>query len=229
MAFAFSITALAEDEEEVIEVEILYPVDPGYNEDTNNYDNLDLKLDPTPENPNIESGIWGIEDEWFEDAWADIYEDFCLEAGEGYINSDAYDEKVVFDAIQFIAGTWVQENDEGVSGVGGWITVTNYFLGYDTIKAILQWFEDDEFFLITNFEYDAKTGTLKFYVDDLGAWSYFFALIQRGVPPAQAAKVLSGTSPQTSDNSIHGGIILLLTLSAATGTVVISKKARNHN
>ena len=229
MAFAFSITTLAEDEENIV---VLPPVDAGLDEETWTRENLDLVLVEPPDG--VEGNIWSPDPDWFEETWADTYEEDLLDIVEGYKNSDAYDEKVVFNAIQFIAVTTVfdpsiGEFGTGVTGVGGKITITNYFLGNDTLKAILQWFEDETYILITNFDYDPVTGTLTFDVDDLGMWSMFLALIERGIPPAQAAKILSARSPQTADNSINGGIILLLTLSAAAGTVVISKKVRNHN
>jgi len=66
-------------------------------------------------------------------------------------------------------------------------------------------------------------------VDDLGRWSEFFALIERGIDPATAERDFNATSPQTSNNSIYVGIILLITLSAAVTTISISRKARNHN
>jgi len=233
MAFAFSITALADGEEE--DIVVLPPVDPGEKiDDIYTNDNLDLVLDPTPSDPNIESGIYGIDTEdWDEDYW-NGYNDHLLFIVDEYKSSAAYDKDIVFDAIQYIAETFVIDStivgpDNGVTGLSGWITVSNYNLGYDTIKAILQLFEGVDYILITEFEYDAATGTLKFFVEDLGVWSVFFALIERGVAPATAARVASGRSPQTSDNSIYVVIILLITLSAAVTTIAISKKARNHN
>ena len=235
MAFAFSITALAddvEDEVDEVEIEVLPPVDPGeFDSETREYDNLDLELEEPPEN--VEAEIYGWAEEDLDQYWPG-HEEYVSERVEEYKKSDAYDKDIPFDAIQVIAATYVFDpvNEVEVTGVGGWITVTNYKLGYDTLKAILQYFEGldgFEYRLITEFEYDPVTGTLKFFVDDLGFWSMFFALIERGVDPATAARVANARSPQTSDNSIHAGIILLFALSAAAATVVIAKKARNHN
>ena len=237
MAFAFSITALAEDD-----VEVLPPVDPGWNEETGELENIDVELDePLP--PDVDGFVDGVSPEEVSDRWPN-HDEFLLNVVEEYKNSDAYDEDVIFDAIQYIAEVWFYEKDTDNfvnPGAGGWITISNYFLGVDTIKAILHWIAyeidgDDgyllsEYRLITSdlFEYDPVTGTLRFYVDDLGFWSMFFALIERGVDPEIALQVANARSPKTEDTSIHAGIILLIVLSAATATVVISKKARKHD
>ena len=230
MAFAFSITALAEDD-----IVALPPVDPGeLDEATETFENFDIALDESAP-PNAEGWLDGdITEDWDEEDWAS-YNDWILDIAQDYKESDAYDKDVFFDAIQFIVAGEVFDNQTGdnLTGIGGWITILNYNLGNNTINAILQmiWANRDEYdyILITDFEYDAETGTLSFYVDDLGFWSLFFALIERGVDLPTAARVANASSPQTSDNSIHAGIILLIVLSAATATVVISKKARIHN
>jgi len=235
MAFAFTITTLADDEEEIV---VLPPVDLGENEETGTYDNIGVDLkDP---DPGVEAYVSTPDTtDWDDDDW-DTYNEILLDVVDEYKASDVYDEKIVFDAIQYIAavqvGEWIDDVWNPVSGVGGYITIVNKDWNINTVKAILQWFEgivNDSYYegyrLITDFDWDPATGTLTFWVDDFGYWSEFFALIQRGVPPAKAAKVLSGTSPQTSDNSIHGGIILLIVLSAAAATVVISRKARSQN
>ena len=236
MAFAFSITALAEGD-----VEVLPPVDPGdWNGETRANENLDLELDAELP-PDVVDYIGGIAPEDIDEWWPE-HDEELLDYVEGYKNSDVYDKEIIFDAVQYIAETWFMDTQIGDytnPGVGGWITVTNYFLGSDTIKAILQVFGyelgDDYYFsteyrLITDLiEYDPVTGTLKFYVEDLGMWSMFLALIERGVDPETALRVANARSPKTEDNSVHAGIILLIVLSAATATVVISKKARKHD
>ena len=235
MAFVFSITALADDEEDIV---VLPPVDPGQNGE-----NLDLELEPPYPNDAVGSIGGDNTETWNESDW-DSYNEELLDHVEGYKNSAVYNEDIVFDAIQFIAGVSVDIYNEGndtymaVPGVGGWITVTNKDWNINEVKAILQWFAIEmnldeswsgDYRLITDFEWDPETGTLRFFVDDFGLWSLFFALIERGVDPVTAARVASGKSPQTSDNSAYVGIILLTVLSAAATTVVISRKARSHN
>ena len=233
MAFAFSVTALAEDD-----VVVLPPVDPGeWDADAETLENFDICLD-TPVPPNVDVYVEMFDPEEIENDWPD-YDDEMLAFVEDYKDSDAYDKTIVFNAIQYIAGVffWDDVAQEHVfSETGGWITVTNKDWSINTVKAILQFFEylkDDEviseYRLITEFDFDPETGTLSFYVDDFGWWSVFFALIEKGVDPETAAKVANASSPQTSDNSIHAGIILLIVLSAATATVVISKKERIRN
>ena len=228
MAFAFSFTSLAKGGEE--DVVVLPPVDLGVNE-AYEVENISVDLDKALPS-DVDIAIDTVTSEEF--AYGDwpTYDEELLFRVEGYKNHDVYDKDIVFDAIQFIAGVVVVDvNDDlaGVSAGGGKITVTNYNLGYDTIKAILQSFNEEEYILITEFEYDPATGTLAFYVDDLGKWSEFFALIERGAAPATAERDFNATSPQTSNNSIHAGIILLITLSAAATTIAILRKARNHN
>jgi len=229
MAFAFSITALAEGEEDIV---VLPPVDPGLNEETGYFENIDVELDaPLP--PDVEGYIDAILPGELDDEWPDYNEDL-LEHVEGYKNSPAYNDEVVFDAIQYIGRILFEDaltGDNVNPGIGGWVTVINKDWNINTVKAILQWFQDEEYILITSdqFEYDPVTGTLRFYVEDFGFWSEFFALIERGVDPVTAMQVLNAKSPKTEDTSIHAGIILLIVLSAATATVVISKKARKHD
>jgi hypothetical protein len=118
----------------------------------------------------------------------------------------------------------------GVSGVSGWVTISNNDWGNNTIKAILQWVngldEDDEWFgefrLITDFYLDTD-GSLRIRVEDFGTWSAFWALLEK------AGLVANERSPGTADNSIHFGIILLIVLSAAVTTFVVAKKVRNKN
>ena len=231
MAFAFSITVLAEGEDEIV---VLPPADPGeYDTNTGDYENIEVKLeDGTPDN--VEAIVWAATPEWYE-ANKENSDEWDLMIAEDYINSDAYDENIYFDAIQFLAFVDViQSNEPYAGGAGGTLTITNYFLGNNTLNAILQWFEGYKdnvdfsgYILITNFDYDPITGILVIYVDDFGWFSEFYALIERGVEPATAAKVLSERSPKTANNSMHAGIVMLLSLSAAAGTVVTTKKARN--
>ena len=258
MAFAFSITALAED------VDAINPPDPGeWNDETGNFENVYVEFDEAPPNTNTDTYVYDP------DGW-DGYDEQMQNTATDYKNSDAYDKNIQFNAVQLLVGTQVIEYDPDVEdwdldiddfggdweafdaayqewwdryavgggGVGGWVTVINKDWNTDTVKAILQligWMENGEWFseyrLFTSdmFEYDPVTGTLRFYVDDFGWWSEFFALIERGVDPETAMKVLNARSPKTEDTSIHAGIILLIVLSAATATVVISKKARKHD
>ena len=228
LAFAFSITVLAEEG-----LDVYYPPDPG--EDNENFD---LDLEEPPEG--IDGEIWGVDAETFDDDDWDDYINLVDETIEAYFESDAYDEEIYFDGVQYLVSTLVGERDgEDIIAtgavVGGWITISNYDLGNNKLNAILQAMQLEEngdwaYILLNNenFYYDAETGTLYIYVDDLGWFSIFWALIERGVDPETAAKVASARSPRTADNSIHVGIVLLLVLSAVTTTVVISKKARTR-
>jgi len=137
------------------------------------------------------------------------------------------------DAISQIGLIEVTNTDGSAFVGGGWITISNDdWCSTDTIR-LLRFFCDTGLFddVIDEFTYNAADGTWVVWVDDIGLLSLFFALIERGVCPEEAIKIVlsSSTSPKTSDNSIHAGIILLIVLSAAAVTVVASKKVRNHN
>jgi len=270
MAFAFTITALADD------VVALPPLDAGYDED-GNPQNIDVEFDPDtlPDDlDNVATDWWGG---WYWPDWVDLtaeQRDNWLANQEqwllNYLESDAFDPEISFNAIQWFLDAEVYEFDPSFDfegwwdnfwdniwyvgfdwhdfwennespwdsyivdrnlGVGGWVTISNSAMDYNTVNAILQWFENDEigeFRLITDLVFDEATGTWSFYVDDFGFWSMFWALIERGVDPETAANVAAGRSPATADNSIHVGIILLVVLLAGAATVVIYKKVRNH-
>jgi len=222
LAFAFSITALAEDT-----IWIEDPADLG-----ENFEDIGIVLDDSaPEDATIyieayDAGSMG-EDDW------DNYYDEITDIVWDYFEDPAFDEDVYFNSIQHLFEAVVAVDEEIVTGVGGRVTITNYFMGNATLNAILHYFQtaedgDWEFLLITDFEYDAETGVLSFYVEDFAWWSIFLALIERGVDPEVAAQVASARSPRTADNSIHFGIVMLIVLSAAATTVVVSKKVRSR-
>ena len=121
----------------------------------------------------------------------------------------------------------------------GWVTVKN--VDWSGTVRILQmwreWDDEDEFTWVSKLIEGANVrqladGSWQFWVEDLNWWSWFFALIERGFSPNEAAKiVLSGTrSPQTSDSSIHAGIILLIVLASAGSVLFVSlRKAKQED
>ncbi|MDL2237154.1 hypothetical protein LJC56_04895 [Christensenellaceae bacterium OttesenSCG-928-K19] len=79
--------------------------------------------------------------------------------------------------------------------------------------------------IIEDIKYDEAGGYWYFDVDDLDTWSIYIALVQKGVKPAEAAKIAS-TSPKTADSSTNSSMAIVIMLAASVMALVAFKKAR---
>jgi len=143
---------------------------------------------------------------------------------------------ITVDAISQIGNIQITYIDDGSEFTGKfWLDFHNQDWRPGTDRVwIAQWLDNDgEFADLFEARFDSELGVWWILLEDIGLASWFWALIQRGMPvEAALATVLSGTarSPLTGDNSIHAGIILLIVLTTAGSVLAVSlRKAKQED
>ncbi|WP_066686926.1 hypothetical protein [Christensenella intestinihominis] len=217
MVLAFAVPALAE------------PVD------LENGSSFDIYV-PDPDNPDVAIPADETNLDVFYEELTPEADEALTSIAEGVVEADEDvdepDEIKPVVGVEAGLGTY-DENGEMV----GWETYTGggYFTfwddsinSYDLVQIMQTWEDEDGgWYNMYDAAYDESDGSWNIWVDDIGYFSYYVALIQRGVAPEEAAELAqeqAQKSPKTADNGAGEGLLLIIMALGIAGAAVSIKK-----
>ncbi len=157
----------------------------------------------------------------------------AIKADESQMISSAVVEQNIYDENGNIVGS------EPVSEPGLFVFWDSTINSYDVVQLWQNWVDEtgNEWYGLYDAVYDETDGSWNAWVDDVGLFSYYVALIQRGVDPEQAAQMAQQqaetnktsektvtSSPKTSDNGASDALLWTIMILGIAGAAFAARK-----